>query len=139
MFVSAKLLLTFASGTLLAPTITVPVTVEVLIRAGTPSKVELTGVPLVIVPLPEIDVPLDKPLNLNGSEEEFKNRLVNAAFTGKETFTGAATGLGVFAASPPPPPPQAANVAIALAANSNFKLLYMISLSISKTTHDCDY
>ena len=73
MFVSAKLLLTVDSGALLAPTITVPVTVVVFLKAGTPSKVELTGVPLVIVPLPETDVPLDEPLNLNGSEEEFKN------------------------------------------------------------------
>ena len=137
MFVSAKLLLTVVSGTLLTPTIIVPVAVEVLLRAGTPSKVELTGVPLVIVPLPETEVPLDEPLNLKGSEDEFKNRLVNAAFTGKETFTGAATGLGILAVSPPPPPPQAANVAIALVANNNFKILYMISLSIGKPTRDC--
>ena len=137
MFVSVKLLLTNAIGVLLAPTINLPVTVVVFLKAGTPSKVELTGVPLVTVPLPERNAPLDEPLILNGSEEEFRNRLANAAFTGKVTFTGAATGLGVLAASPPPPPPQAANVAIALVANNNFKILYMISLSKGKPTHDC--
>ena len=114
-----------------------PVTVEVCLRAKAPSNVELTGVPLVAVPFPVTVVPFDVPLILNVRELELLYRLLTAAFTGKVVVAGAAIGPG--AVLPPPPPPQAANVAIALAANNHFKLLYMISLSMGKPTHNCAY